>query len=49
MVDIDKIEKRTVRSFYEDGLTEIAMGLIFLLLGAYFYAEATLAPGSTAL
>jgi MFS family permease len=49
MVDIDKIEKRTVRSFYEDGLTEIALGLIFLLLGAYFYAEATLPPGSTVL
>ena len=49
MVDIDKIEKRTVRSYYEDGLTEIALGLVFLLLGAYFYAEATLPPGSTVL
>ncbi|MBP1770558.1 MAG: hypothetical protein H6P96_1176, partial [Candidatus Aminicenantes bacterium] len=24
MVDIEKIEKRTVQSFYEDGLFEIA-------------------------
>ncbi len=33
MVDIEKIEKRTVQSFYDDGLIEIAIGLIFLLLG----------------
>jgi hypothetical protein len=48
MVDIEKIEKRTVQSFYEDGLTEIALGLIFLLLGGYFYAQVTLPAGSTA-
>lgn len=40
MVDIEKIEKRTVRSFYEDGLTEIALGVILLLLGGYFFAQA---------
>ncbi|MCK7541219.1 MAG: hypothetical protein MZV63_65195 [Marinilabiliales bacterium] len=38
MVDIEKIEKRTVRSFYEDGLFEIALGLVFLLLGGCFFA-----------
>jgi MFS family permease len=40
MVDIEKIEKRTVQSFYDDGLAEISTGLIFLLLGAYFFAQA---------
>lgn len=39
MVDIEKIEKRTVQSFYEDGLTEIAAGLIFLILGGYFFFQ----------
>lgn len=48
MVDIAKIEKRTVQSFYEDGLTEIALGLIFLLLGGYFLAQ-DLAPEGSAL
>lgn len=47
MVDIEKIEQRTVQSFYEDGLTEIALGLIFLLLGAYFYASTVVPEGSS--
>jgi MFS family permease len=47
MIDIEKIEKRTVQSFYEDGLTEIALGLIFLLLGAYFYATTVVPEGSS--
>lgn len=46
MVDIEKIEKRTVQSFYGDGLTEIAIGLIFLLLGGYFFAQAVVPEGS---
>jgi hypothetical protein len=46
MVDIDKIEKRTVRSFYEDGLFEIALGTVFLLLGGYFFAQAAAPKGS---
>jgi hypothetical protein len=46
MVDIEKIEKRTVQSFYSDGLTEIAIGLIFLLLGGYFFAQAVVPEGS---
>jgi MFS family permease len=48
MVDIDKIEKRTVQSFYEDGLTEIVLGLVFLLLGGYFFAQA-IVPEDSAL
>jgi len=46
MVDIEKIEKRTIQSFYEDGLTEIAMGLIFLILGGYFFATTVVPEGS---
>lgn len=46
MVDIEKIEKRTIQSFYEDGLAEIALGLIVLLLGGYFFAKEVL-PGNS--
>lgn len=35
--DFKAIEKRTVRSFYDDGLTEVSLGTIFLVLGGYFY------------
>ena len=40
MVDIEKIEKRTVQSFYDDGLFEIVLGVVLLLLGGYFFAQA---------
>lgn len=46
MVDIKRIEKRTVQSFYDDGLNEIALGLIFFLLGSYFFAQAAIPEGS---
>ncbi|MCK7541380.1 MAG: hypothetical protein MZV63_66080 [Marinilabiliales bacterium] len=46
MVDIEKIEKRTVQSFYEDGLFEIALGLVFLLLGGYFFLQAVVPEDS---
>ena len=46
MVDIEKIEKRTVQSFYEDGLFEIALGAVFLLLGGYFFAQTAAPKGS---
>jgi MFS family permease len=36
--DLKAIERRTVRSFYDDGLTEISLGIIFLVLGGYVYA-----------
>jgi hypothetical protein len=39
MVDIEKIEKRAVQSFYDDGLGEIALGPILLLLGGVFIAQ----------
>jgi MFS family permease len=40
--DLKAIERRTVRSFYDDGLFEIAMGAILLLLGGYFFGEIAL-------
>jgi hypothetical protein len=40
--DFKAIERRTVRSFYDDGLFEIALGAIFLLLGLYFFGEIAL-------
>ena len=46
MVDIEKIEKRTVQSFYDDGLFEIALGFFLLLLGGYFFAQASAPKGS---
>jgi len=47
MVDIEKIEKRTVQSFYEDGLGEIALGPILLLLGGVFFATTVVPERST--
>jgi hypothetical protein len=47
MVDIEKIEKRTIQSFYEDGFAEIAIGLVFLLLGGYFFAQASIPEKTT--
>ncbi|MDD8027627.1 MAG: hypothetical protein PHI34_14085 [Acidobacteriota bacterium] len=41
------IERRTVRSFYDDGLFEIALGAIFLLLGVYFFGEIALPETSS--
>jgi len=46
MVDIEKIEKRTVQSFFDDGLFEIAVGFIFLLIGGYFFAQSAAPKGS---
>jgi MFS family permease len=46
MVDIEKIEKRTIQSFYSDGLSEVAVGLIFLILGGYIFGQAAVPKGS---
>jgi hypothetical protein len=46
MIDIEKIEKRTVRSFYDDGLLEIAFGAFLLLLGGWLFAQAAAPEGS---
>ena len=46
MVDIERAEKRTIQYFYSDGLFEIALGLVLLLLGGYFFAETAISEGS---
>ena len=46
MVDIEKIERRTIRSFYDDGLLEIALGAFLLFLGGWLYAQAAAPEGS---
>ena len=42
--DIKQIERKIQRSSYEDGLNEIAFGLITLLLAIYFFLQSTLSP-----
>ncbi len=39
MVDIEKIEKRTFQSFYDDGLGEITLGLFLFLFGGVLFAQ----------
>ncbi len=36
--ELRDIERRTRRYFYEDGFVEIAVGILFLILGGYFFA-----------
>ena len=40
--EIKDIEKRTRQYFYEDGFIEIAVGILFLMLGGYFFATVAL-------
>ncbi len=44
-VDIDGIRKRTWRYWYEDGLSEIALGVLYLAVGGLFLADALLPKG----
>jgi len=44
--EIRDMERRTRRYFYDDGFVEIAVGLLFLLLGGYFFADVALPAGS---
>jgi hypothetical protein len=47
MIDeIQKVQKRAVQYFYNDGLTEIAVGAVFLILGLYFFGQAALPKAS---
>ncbi len=45
--EIRDMEKRTRRYFYDDGFVEIAVGILFLLLGGYFYASVALPAASS--
>lgn len=44
--DIDKTIKRTQQYWFIDGLTEIAVGIVFLLIGVLFLVEAAAPPDS---
>ncbi len=44
--DIDRVMQRTWRYWYEDGLAEMAVGVIFFLVGLLFLAEAMMRPGA---
>lgn len=46
--ELHRIEKKARRYFYEDGLTEIALGLLLLVLGGYFHLQTVLPPDSAA-
>jgi hypothetical protein len=43
---VERAIQRTKRYWYEDGLVEIAAGILFVVLGALFFAEATASPGA---
>jgi len=44
--EIEKIEKRPIRYWYEDGLNEMAFGVIGISLGVYFWIHTRIPPGS---
>ncbi|MFL7890562.1 MAG: hypothetical protein ACK2UM_06910 [Anaerolineales bacterium] len=44
--DIDQVIQRTRQYWFSDGIVEISIGLLFLILGLYFYLQSLLAPGS---
>jgi hypothetical protein len=47
MIDNQKeIERRTKQYFYNDGLTEIAVGIVLLMLGVYFFGSVALPANS---
>ena len=44
--DIDQVVQRTRQYWFSDGIVELSVGNLFLLLGIYFYLQSTLSPGS---
>ena len=44
--DIDQVVQRTRQYWFSDGIVELSVGSLFLLLGIYFYLQSTLSPGS---
>lgn len=44
--DVDALMKRTVSSWYEDGLADIALGGYFLVLAAFLLGQSLTPPGS---
>jgi hypothetical protein len=46
--EFDQVEQRVKRYWYDDGISEMAGGLMFVLLGLYFWGQGMLAEGSLA-
>jgi hypothetical protein len=44
--DIDQVVRRTRQYWFSDGLVELSIGSLFLILGFYFYLQFTLPTGS---
>ena len=42
---LNKTYLRTIQYWFEDGIAELGIGGLFLLLGIYFYLQATLENG----
>jgi hypothetical protein len=47
--DIDQVIQRTRQYWFSDGIVELSVGLLFLILGLYFYLQSLLVPGSSLL
>jgi uncharacterized membrane protein len=43
---IQEIQKQTYRYYYQDGLVELAVGILFLVIGLDTYLISSLSPGS---
>jgi hypothetical protein len=43
---IQEIQKQTYRYYYQDGLVELAVGILFLIIGLDTYLISSLSPGS---
>ena len=44
--DMDKVIQKTRQYWFSDGIVEISIGALFLILGLYFYLQFLLPPGS---
>ena len=44
--DVDKVLQRTRQYWFSDGVVEISIGALFLILGLYFYLQFLLPTGS---
>lgn len=47
--DINQVVRRTRQYWFSDGIVELSIGGLFIILGIYFYLQSLLAPGSLAL
>lgn len=47
--DMNQVVKRTRQYWFSDGIVELSIGGLFVILGVYFYLQSILVPGSLAL